>query len=137
MYAPSMQMYEAIVDGSWPYLDAPRRQRLFSSGQQLQGTHMSPTLAAKVLPGLRTSRNWTRLARRLLPRYLPVLDANGGLLLLRALRRQLEPPVPPNGTPSWPLGLSAASLSRFALHIRPLLSTRTADTRAPPCPRKH
>jgi hypothetical protein len=96
-----MQFYQQLVAGTWPGLPSNQqrqRPRLFAADAGIQSAPPSsagaPGVCRKVQPTLRTTQRWTRLQRKVLPKYLLALDDQTSVLLLKCLTR-LQPPLVP------------------------------------------
>lgn len=81
------QLYLDVANGLHP-THQPARSRLFSQTSNAS----TAALRSKLCPSLTTTNDWTRLQRKLLPKYMFVLDAVTAVQLLQCLAR-LQPPV--------------------------------------------
>jgi hypothetical protein len=96
-----LQFYQQLVAGTWPGLPSNQQQqrpRLFAADVDTQLAAPSaagaPGVCRKVQPTLRTTLRWTRLQRKVLPKYLMAFDDQTSVLLLKCLAR-LQPPLVP------------------------------------------
>jgi hypothetical protein len=96
-----LQFYQQLVAGTWPGLPSNQQRHrpcLFAADAGTQSAAPSsagaPGVCRKVQPILRTTQRWTRLQRKVLPKYLLALDDQTSVLLLKCLTR-LQPPLVP------------------------------------------
>lgn len=84
-----LQFYHKIISGQAPQ-PSSTRQPLFKQPQAAISS--SPALRAKLCPAFDTTQDWTRVQRKLLPKYIFLLDAVTAVHLLKCLVR-LQPPA--------------------------------------------
>jgi hypothetical protein len=84
-----LQFYQKVISGQAPQPHSTR-QPLFKQPQAAVSS--SPALRAKLCPAFDTTQDWTRVQRKLLPKYLFLLDAVTAVHLLKCLVR-LQPPA--------------------------------------------
>lgn len=83
------QFYQRVLSADWQQAQKPAsRQPLFA--QTHAAAASTAALRAKLCPALDTTQDWTRVQRKLLPKYLFVLDAVTAVHLLQCLAR-LQP----------------------------------------------
>jgi hypothetical protein len=87
------QFYLRVLTTDWQQAQkAASRQPLFAQSQPAAAS--TDALRAKLCPALDTTQDWTRVQRKLLPKYLFVLDAVTAVHLLQCLAR-LQPLLGP------------------------------------------
>lgn len=86
-----LQLYQDVTQGQRSATQPATRQTLFGGTQSAVATSTAG-LRAKLSPTLATTKDWTRVQRKVLPKYLFVLDAFTAVQLLQCLVR-LQPPV--------------------------------------------
>lgn len=102
-----MQFYERLAAGVGPGATPPQQQKTLLFPSNSHATAATPGLKRKVCPAFRTTTDWTRLQRKVLPKFLLVLDDEIGVLLLKSLAR-LQPQGVDGATHGSTAGLSAA-----------------------------
>lgn len=92
-----LQFYQQIVEGkATKQHPAPKRKLLFQRPQSVKAQVITPALLRKVVPAIVHTRHWPRLQRKILPRFLFVLNESAAVALFRTLVALQPPSSPPS-----------------------------------------